>query len=253
MNRKQRLISVSQLVAVLLCSAAIKTYYSTASVNELLWILAPTKVLVSLATGVGFTFESYSGYMSSDHSFIIAAACSGVNFLIAAFLMLTIGKLLRGGELRWRFIPFSLLAAYATTIVANTFRISTALFIRRADPQIIWLNPEELHRFEGIVIYFGFLLLLYVVSEKVGEEAKRPVGILRTFWFPLAIYYATAIGVPLANGAFKRGTAAPGFWQHLVFVFLTPIFLLLILATISFLKRLASQLWHIKVTFPAEV
>ena len=167
--------------------------------------------------------------------------------------MLAIGKLLRGGELRWRFIPFSLLAAYVTTIVANTFRISTALFIRRADPQVIWLNPEELHRFEGIVIYFGFLLLLYVVSEKIGSEAKQSVGILRMFWFPLAIYYATAIGVPLANGAFKRGTAAPGFWQHSLFVFLTPIFLLFILATISYLKRSAVQLWRIEVTVPVEI
>ena len=91
------------------------------------------------------------------------------------------------------------------------------------------------------------------MSEKVGVETKRPAGIVRTFWFPLAIYYATAIGVPLANGAFKRGTTTPGFWQHSLFVFLAPIFLLFILVTISFLKRSAAQLWRIEVKVPAEI
>src|ERR1700712_5106276 len=113
MNRNQRLIQISQLIAVLLCGAVVKIYYSVASVNDLVWILAPTKVLVSLATGVGFTFEPYSGYMSSDRSFLIAAACSGVNFLIAAFLMVVAGRLwkFRSEVISWSFIPLSMLLA----------------------------------------------------------------------------------------------------------------------------------------------
>ena len=128
-----KLIIIAQLIVVLLCGVAIKMFYSTASVNDLLWILAPTKFLVELTTGVGFTFESYSGYMSSDHSFVIAASCSGVNFLITAFLMLTLGKLWRGRSqsIASSFIPLSFAFAYLTTIVANTARISTALYIRR--------------------------------------------------------------------------------------------------------------------------
>ena len=114
------------------------------------------------------------------------------------------------------------------------------MFIRRADPEVIWLNPEDLHRFEGIAVYFGFLLLLYFVAEKFDPDA-RPVqpglaGLLRRWLLPLAIYYATTIGVPLANSAFRRGPSAVQFWSHSIFVLLTPIFLLAILATLSFVK-----------------
>jgi len=69
-------------------------------------------VLVELITGVSFTFESYSGYMSGDHSFLIAASCSGVNFLITAFLMLALARLwkCRSQAVSWSFIPLSLLS-----------------------------------------------------------------------------------------------------------------------------------------------
>lgn len=243
MKPTQNWTHISQLVAVLLCSAAIKIYYSAAGVNDLLWILAPTRVLVGLATGVGFTFESNSGYMSSDHSFLIAAACSGVNFMITAFLMLAVGRLwkFRSQTIGWTFIPVSLVFAYLTTILANTVRISIALYIRRADPGLIWLNPGEMHRFEGIVVYFGFLLLLFVASEKlgsnIGPRAAGPLGLLRRSLLPLAVYYATTIGVPLANGVFRHGPVAADFWLHSLFVLLTPIFLLSILAFVSFLKE----------------
>jgi hypothetical protein len=64
LSRKQ----CAQLVVVVLCAGLVKFYYSTASVNELRWILAPTKVLVEFITGKSFAFEAYTGYMSSDHT-----------------------------------------------------------------------------------------------------------------------------------------------------------------------------------------
>ena len=84
----QEVIWSAQLAVVVLCALALKFYYSTATPDELRWILAPTTVLVELLSGKSFEFESYTGYMSSDHRFVIAAPCAGVNFLITAFLML---------------------------------------------------------------------------------------------------------------------------------------------------------------------
>jgi len=242
MRASRNLTLIAQLIVVLLCGSAIKIFYSMASVNDMLWILAPTKFLVQLATGLGFTFESYSGYMSSDHSFLIAASCSGVNFLITAFLMLALGKLWRhrSQSTDWNFIPISLGLAYLTTIVANTVRISTAIYIRRRDPELIWLNPEELHRFEGIVIYFGFLLLLFIVSETFASDFQtRPRGKSARLWrylLPLVVYYGTTIGVPLANGVFRRGAAAAGFWHHSLIVLLIPSTFLLLIAIVNFVN-----------------
>jgi exosortase K len=240
----------AQLVVVLLCAAAVKQYYSTAGPNQLRWILAPTTVLVELVSGTPFTFESHAGYITSDRSFLIAASCAGVNFLITSFLMLSLSRWWRNRsqKIAWRFIPVAALFAYLATLVANTVRISTALRLKQTPLEISWLSQTQLHRFEGILIYFGFLLLLFMVSERNSEkdsgranvpssgESSRLERVSRLFrqsLFPLLIYYATTLGIPLANGAYKQGS---DFWEHSLFVLLTPLILILPLAIFRFYK-----------------
>ena len=208
MNR-QRLIWGAQLVIVVLCALGLKQYYSTATANELRWILAPTTLLVELLSGRSFEFESYTGYMSSDHRFVIAVPCAGVNFLITAFVMLASMRLWRGRfeAVSWRFLPISMAVSYVTTVIANAVRICVALEIQRNSFEVSWLTANQLHRVEGIVVYFGFLMLLFVVMER------------RLVMFPVVIYYVMTLGVPLVNGAFYR----EGFWEHLAFVMVLPL------------------------------
>jgi exosortase K len=229
----------AQLVVVVLCAAVVKVYYSTAGVNQLRWILAPTTVLVELVSGSRFEFESHAGYISSDRKFIIAASCSGVNFLITSFLMLSLGKLLRdrSRDIAWRFIPCAALCAYLATLVANTIRISTALLLRPLPLDTNWLSQNQLHRFEGIFIYFGFLLLLFLVSEKISSDdapgSKNASNLFRRLFCPLLFYYATTLGIPIANGAYRRGA---DFREHSLFVLLTPLVLILLLAAFRFYR-----------------
>jgi exosortase K len=223
----------AQLFVVLLCAAMLKLYYSTASPNQLRWILAPTTVLVELVSDRSFEFESYAGYISSDHTFLIAASCAGVNFLITSFLMLTLRKLWgdRTQNIAWRFIPMAAIFAYLTTLVANTVRIYIALQLQRTRVETTWLNQDQLHRVEGIFVYFGFLLLLFVISERMNYENRSTLW--RLSLFPLLIYYATALGIPLANGAYRQGT---DFWEHSAFVLLTPLLPILVLAMFRFYR-----------------
>ena len=218
---------IAQCVVVLVCAYTLKLYYSTASANQLRWILAPTTKCVELVSGTSFEFESNAGYISSDRSFLIANSCAGVNFLITAFLMLSGRKLLsdRSKGIAWRFIPAAALIAYLVTLVANTTRIAVALRLQRAPAEIGWLNPNQVHRFEGIVIYFGFLLLLFMVSERMSSANTS--GLFRQSFFPLLVYYATALGIPLANGAYRQGT---DFWEHSLFVLLIPLVLIIPIA-----------------------
>jgi exosortase/archaeosortase family protein len=184
--------------------------------------------------------------MSSDHSFLIAASCSGVNFLIAAFLMLAIGWLWnrRMGGAGWLFLLVSIAAAYVVTILANTVRISTAMQIRRIDPDLIWLNPDQMHRFEGIVVYFGFLLLLFVAVERMfsDPDRERNQARWRRWVLPLSAYYGTTLGVPLVNAIFKGGLTKAEFWEHAVFVLLIPLALLGLLAGLRFIRGLGPDL-----------
>jgi exosortase K len=225
---------------------ALKFYYASASADQLRWILAPTTVFVELVTGTSFKFESHAGYLSRDRSFLIAPACAGVNFLITAFLMLSVRRLLRdrsasvgsdiASDKTWGFIAVAALVAYLVTLVANTARIVVALrlgalHLGRA-PETSYLNRDELHRVEGILVYFGFLLLFYVISEKLS--AAKPANLWRQACFPLLVYYAIVLGIPLANGAYRQGAA---FWEHSLFVLLIPLLLLLPLAVFHWLRQ----------------
>jgi exosortase K len=238
---------LAQLIVILLCALTLKQYYSTANVNELRWILAPTTALVELVSGSRFEFESYAGYINSDRSFMIAASCAGVNFLLTAFLMLSLAKLLRdrSQNIPWRFIPVAAVCAYLATLVANTVRIATALRLRGMSAGVSWLDPNQVHRIEGILIYFGFLLLLFLVSEKMNDKTSGGFGsragnasfrsknrsrLWRQSLFPLLIYYATTLGIPLANALYRPGSLATDFWHHLLFVLLTPLILILSIA-----------------------
>ena len=215
---------VTQCAVVLLCALTLKLYYSTASAEELRWILAPTTALVELLSGTSFEFESQAGYLSRDRGFLIANSCAGVNFLITAFLMLALRKLSSDREqnIAWGFIPTAALVAYLVTLLANTARISIALRLPRVPAETGWLGPSQLHRLEGVFIYFGFLLLLLVVSNKMSSE--KTSGHLRQSFFPLLVYYATVLGIPLLNGAYRQGA---DFWEHSLFVLLVPLLLIL--------------------------
>jgi len=209
---RRKAIWGAQLAVVALCALALKYHYSTATPDQLRWILAPTTLLVELLSGKSFEFESYTGYMSSDHTFVIAAPCAGVNFLITAFLMLTLRRLWRdrfqAGA--WHFIPLAAVIAFGATLIANTTRIWLAL----SDLEISWLTSNQQHRLEGIVVYFGFLLLLFLLTDRMRSATASRLLV------PLGIYYAVTLALPLLNGSFKQGAA---FWEHFGFVLMLPL------------------------------
>ena len=187
-NIKPKLIWSAQLALVGLCALALKSYYSTATADELRWILAPTTRLVESLSGKRFEFESYAGYLTSDRTFVIAVPCAGVNFLITAFLMLALRRLWRERyqAIKWRHLAFAPVLAYATTLVANTTRIWLALELRARAAKFSGLTNNQLHRLEGIVVYFGCLLLLFLVVERF--ESAKPLRLARVLPFPLLIY-----------------------------------------------------------------
>jgi exosortase/archaeosortase family protein len=172
--------------------------------------------------------------MNADYSFLIADSCSGVNFLIAAFLMTALMLIWdRGNERQsWTSLPFSLAVAYITTIAANTVRISLAIKLHRMEAPSVWVNPEQLHRFQGIFIYFGFLVLLFVLIDRVQRQDSRK-SLLR-YLIPLSIYWLITLGVPLINDAYNRGIDLR---EHFLFVAVTPLVILMPLLMIEAVRR----------------
>ena len=227
-----------QFGAVVTAAVLLKLFYSSASVNGLRWILAPTTLLVELVTGENFRFEPYAGYINEDHSFLIADSCSGVNFMIAAFLMLAFLILAgnRQKDVRWLAFVGAAAAAYIAALAANTVRIVLALKQHGVRTAIIWMNPEQMHRLQGIFVYFGFLMLLYLLYEKIANsDGRKESGtILIRPLLPLLIYWLITLGVPILNGAYREGG---NFAEHIIFVTITPLVLLAPFVLVDRLQR----------------
>ena len=204
---KTRLFAVGAATVI---AWGLKRHYADADPEDLLWILSPTTGLVSVTTGATFTFQPGEGYLSRERLFLIEKSCAGVNFMIAAFGMLVYALFHRIGSVSTaaRVLGVSLLAGYSAAVVVNAVRISVAMWLAAHPAAWFGLSATDVHRFEGIVVYFGGLVLLYGGS---------PI-------LPLAAYYAVTLALPLANGA----AAADGFARHALIVLAVPPALILL-------------------------
>jgi hypothetical protein len=110
--------------------------------------------------------------------------------------------------------------SYVITIVANSLRISSAMWLVSARREFFGLDRDELHRLDGILIYFGMMLIVFVVFEYFEQKGRMLT--LKSLAFPLAIYYAITLAVPIANGALRDSE----FLTHSLFVLATPLVLI---------------------------
>jgi exosortase K len=159
-----------QLAALAVAAAVIvagKQYYRSASAGELGWILAPTARLVSAVSGGHFVYEAGVGWVDRAATFIIAPACAGVNFAMAAFLALTVGWLggMRSGRATVARLAAAAALAYGATLVVNTSRIALAIALHKGTIDLGELDRAEVHRVEGIAVYLGGLCALYALTR----------------------------------------------------------------------------------------
>ncbi|MGD8344637.1 MAG: exosortase K [Desulfobacterales bacterium] len=217
------------LLLTLLVAFGLKYHYSQARSDDLVWILGPTAVLVEQLSGIDFEKEAHTGYVNNEHRVIIAPACAGVNFYIIAFCMAVFCGIPVMGPLRSKalWLATGLIAAYLLTLVVNALRIMVAIYLYDLDMYSAWITPERVHRLEGTLIYFFFLVLFYRIIKKglhvyrrralaaAGQKSRPRVffkpgcayrwalaGLVPLFWYCLM-----TLVVPLLNGA-ARGNGA---------------------------------------------
>lgn len=222
---RPRLSSTSRWLLLLLVAAGcwlLKYHYSTASSEQLRWILAPTAALVEAVTAGGFVYELGRGYVSTALGVVIAPACAGVNFLIVAWAALALGHfgVAASSPLGAWWLPLSALVAYATTLVVNAARILLVLMV----------GAE--HRVQGTLLYLLALYACYYCAGRLLRGRSRrprqqPVAALaaaatpplcprpgvRPVAFvvlPLVCYLGMTVLVPGLNGGWARAD----FWYH---------------------------------------
>ena len=209
-------------ILVVLIAFALKYHYSKAGSDALIWILAPTAKLVEWTGGIPFEYEAQTGFVNVAQHIVIAPSCAGVNFLIIAFCMAAFCGLhlfrRQGHKLLW--LMASGTNAYILTLAVNTLRIIFSTYIYQVDIYGAWITPERVHRLAGIVIYFFFLCLFYMIMNKslhrlhlkdnLKQTGAAGSGLARSAHFrgtpitmtPLLWYALITLGVPLLNAAY---------------------------------------------------
>jgi exosortase K len=155
-----------------------KRFYSDARADDLWWVLSPTARLAGVAAGTTFTIEPGEGYVSRERLFLIEKSCAGINFMIAAFGMVVFALFHRVASAASgvRVVVVSLIASYLAAVLVNTARIVIAMWL--AAQSVAWstLSAADVHRIEGIAVYFGGLVLLYELVQQLDSAASGSIN-----------------------------------------------------------------------------
>lgn len=205
----------------------IKYFYSKADSSDLEWILAPTTWWVSILSGITFKNKPHVGYISHEFRFIIAASCSGIQFMIITIATLIYSFVHRMRTMKRGFcwIALSLLVSYLFTIFINGIRIVFSIYfpiyLHKSDIYNGGMTPERLHTTIGIVVYFTSLFTIYhialYVSQKIADMPERNpdfiglkypgksfMQIICKYIPPIFWYFSIALGIPFLNKAYKN-------------------------------------------------
>jgi exosortase K len=159
------------LAVVALAVWGLKRHYAVARADDLWWILSPTAHLVAVVTGTSFAEVPSEGFVSHERLFVIEKSCAGINFLVAAFGMLAFALLhrVRSSTSAVCVVGVSLLAGYVAAVLVNAGRITIAMWLSDG----VFLpaaTAAQIHRLEGITVYFAGLLILYELAQRVEQR-----------------------------------------------------------------------------------
>jgi exosortase K len=161
------------LTASVLAIWGMKRYYADARADDLWWILNPTARLVGGITGAAFALEPGTGYLSRERLFVIEKSCAGINFMIAAFGMLAfvLRRHVKSCVSCAAVLTISVLASYSVAVLVNTARISIAMWLAGHSLTVSRLTAAQVHRLEGVMVYFGGLMLVHEVALRFDRSA----------------------------------------------------------------------------------
>jgi len=149
-----------------------KRHYSDAGADDLWWILSPTSRVVAAVTGTAFVAVPSEGFVSRERMFVIEKSCAGINFLVAAFGMLVVALLhrVRSGVSGLSVLAVCFSAGYLAAVVVNATRITIAMWLADRSTTLPALTSAQVHRLEGIAVYFAGLVLLCELARRVDRR-----------------------------------------------------------------------------------
>ena len=137
--------------------------------DELCFLLYPVQWLVAVFTGQSSVYLAGEGYQFSG--FIIEKSCAGVNFLVICWCTLAYLSIQnqQTRTVRIKALLWSIPLSYGLCILANTFRILSALVLQR----LPGLHGPNVHEALGVVVYLSILLLATALFHHFLNYSKH--------------------------------------------------------------------------------
>jgi len=144
-----------------------KVAYTYATTNDLIFLLKPTSKLVSIVTNNNSTYSINSGFYHQNLNILIDKSCSGFNFWMLCFLMLSFLCLKYASTTTFKIltIPIILVISYGITLFVNASRILFSILIENHLKTSSMEKIANTHQLEGIFIYLSYLILVYLGFE----------------------------------------------------------------------------------------
>lgn len=203
------------LVALLL-----KYHYSSAEPAQLAWMLRPLALTLEWCSGYHFYADEFGQWVSIGADVRLVKACAGINFMLMSALVYAwmlrpsvdaarnYCSRLQRYALR---IAALCMAAWLTTLLANTLRILLAMQINQhiGDAQVLGLDHSTLHRWLGMGVYVPLLSL----QLQLGNQIRGSTYSYRWIVFgPVLLYLGLLVAVPMITAnAFQQPVL---FMQH---------------------------------------
>ena len=153
----------------------LKYLFTIAENDSLFFLLKPTDKFIEVLTGTKAVYLANSGYYHEKLNIIIDKSCSGYNFWLICFVMLTYLFLKYSDKNMRKFlaIPIALFISYLLTLFVNTSRIFASIIIQNQTKSIQENWQHIIHESIGIITNLTFLIIAYYITEKYINHRQQ--------------------------------------------------------------------------------
>jgi exosortase K len=153
-----------------------KFWYSNATTNELLFLLAPTDFLLSIFSSGKHQYVQNVGFYDEGLNIVIEKSCSGFNFFLLSFVVCAVVALpyFNNWKHKIALLCSTAIISWALTIGVNVARISTAILLKQ-HLRLESSFASQFHELQGTFIYL-FCLLFFYKALKYTLDHLKPIA-----------------------------------------------------------------------------
>lgn len=147
----------------------IKGWHTQTTTEDVVFLLQPVSLLFGWCSGYASIYHRGQGYYFAEPDILIHHSCSGFNFWMIAFLMLSVllNTRIKSERLVLFSIPAGLAGAYLLTLLSNTSRIQAALLMNQHFPALESDYKAMLHEGIGVGNNLLFLIACYYIINSI--------------------------------------------------------------------------------------